>query len=455
MMKDLFRRLRPLAAVAGASLVSLLMYGYSYKASPNLSQLLPFINKLQNPELYPRDMYVASMPSFPSLYPKLVALAVSPEWLAAFHACAYAAVLLLFFWLLRKLALLFFSDELTADIACLLAALSPLVAVLSLLGDDPIIKTSFYQTTLAAPATLAALYLFLTRRYFPALLIAGGLYWINALPANYLAGLLAAGTLAAQDRKKTIAGWVCFAIFATSWFVWKSGLPNVFAPPSADYLQTLYKWYSGHYFALSWSGDKVIRAAGYIALFAMLFRRYAGSTPYAAQLKAFMWAFAAMWAAGFVFADLVPVPLVVMAQLFRSDTLFIVFGVLLCSRHIAALLSGNGEDGDYFLAGILLVVLTELEQPVLLPGAVLLVAARMFYPRAEIMIAAVSAVICAVYAFAVPVYALQNGAGALLCAGLFSCLFFRKDVFKIKRRVILPLALAQCLVVMAERAGTG
>ena len=449
-----WQRFRVVIAVGVSTLASVLLYGYNYGSDPNLAQLLPFIHKLQNPALYPGDPYIQSLASFPSMYPRLVALLCSPHFLPVFHAAAYAATLLVFFWLIYKLALLLFEDGTVALIATVLAALSPLVTVLSILGDDPILKTSFYQTSMAAPVSLGALYLFLRGNFTAALAMAGALYWLNGLPANYLAALLAAGTLVSENRKKMLTGWVLFAAFFASWLWWKYSLPNEFAPASTGYAQALRGWYAGHYFPLAWGAEKWARAAEYLVLLGVLIWRSAGQTVFKKQLLAFSAAVLAMWMAAFFCSEVCPNPALISAQLFRSDTLLIMLGILCAAHYIAELLRSE-VYGDWFLAAIFLLALTELGRPYVAPFAGLALLARLFWPRALAPVAAICAGACIFYAFSAPSFIMKTGAAALLFSGLCLSAFGKCSFPRRSRWALVALAFLHFFPVMLERRRVG
>ena len=73
MISDRFAALSPRvqkhAGLLFLTFFSIFTYGYLFRTQPNLDQILPFVNKLRDPSLFPADLYIGTCPAFPSLFP--------------------------------------------------------------------------------------------------------------------------------------------------------------------------------------------------------------------------------------------------------------------------------------------------------------------------------------------------------------------------------------------------
>ena len=137
------------------TILSLLTFGYLFNGEPNLIQVLPFAFKSADPSLFPHDFFVASASSFPSFYPYLLGKALAVFGIYKFHFIAYVLTRFAVLWLTFLLAFELFGKTEIAVLSCVLAAASPFCNMLTLLGEDPILKTAFFQTSLAAPMTFS------------------------------------------------------------------------------------------------------------------------------------------------------------------------------------------------------------------------------------------------------------------------------------------------------------
>ena len=63
-------------------------------------------------------------------------------------------------------------------------------------------------------------------------------------------------------------------------------------------------------------------------------RRRAAGSPEEKSVGTFMRAFYALWAAAFIFGELLPLPRLVNLQLFRSDAFFCLFGIIFAADFI-------------------------------------------------------------------------------------------------------------------------
>ncbi|MDP2865745.1 MAG: hypothetical protein Q8O90_05850, partial [Elusimicrobiota bacterium] len=317
--------------------LSLLLFGYDFGLGPNLAQVLPYINRLADPALYPGDIFLKSFSSFPSLYPAAAAFLSRFAALDTLHLAAYIAARFFFLALVFDLAGTLTGSRRTAFAAVLLAAVSAQANVLTPLGEDPLLKTSFFQSTLAGLAGTFSLLLFLRKKYLPAFAALGAMLFINGLSALYLAALYAFALRGAPDAAAMRRGWAVLGAVALGWLAWLHSLPNQFGGPGLDYTAMLKNWYPGHYFPSGWGGAKWFRIAVFLPLNLLLIHARAAGSPEEKNVRAFLRAFYLLWAAAFVFGEVLPLPRLVNLQLFRSDAFFCLFGLIFAADFLRGL----------------------------------------------------------------------------------------------------------------------
>jgi hypothetical protein len=431
-------------AALGALLLSLLSLGYNYGSDPNLPQILPFVAQIDNPALFPTDVFVKTFSSFPSVYPYLIAYAGQWMPLAWIHFIGYLA---LKFWLLLlvyELSQTLFHDEQAALLSCFLVALSPLAALWTLMGEDPIMKTSLYHTSFAGPFVLFSLLSFLRGRHVRAFLIAGLLYFVNALMANFLAVLLFAASTLDADRNKYLKAWAIFFAAFAAFALWHLSHKNQFGPANADFVRLLKIWYAGHYFPSAWSAGKWTGIFVYFGFFAVFVAAQWRQLAARDVLVRFGFAFAAMWSIAVVFSEIVPVRQIIVLQFFRSDSIFAVFGLLFASAYISNLLNRKTYAG-IALSGLILTAFFEVAAPLFQWYILIFI---LFASYADQRLAKAMAVLLGAivlyYMDAVP-SVFTKSAMCLICVLMYlfsENLLLRFPLFSARRGLVLSLALA-------------
>jgi hypothetical protein len=328
--------------VLAAAWLNLLCYDYSFGTDPHVVQVLPFIRKLNEAGLYPHDPYVEAMRLFPSLYPRLMAFLCRLVDLERLHLLLYVPVRLFWFGAVYWTAGRMFARRRTAVLACLLAAISPLTNVLTPLGEEPMIKCSLYHTTLAAPVLLLCVGFFLDERFSLALGLLGAACALNGLAAGHVAVMILAASLCAAPSQKLLRGWLVFALAALPWFWWQSALRPPGGWGGRLTVEILRLWYPGHYFPSLWPAAKWFDILTKVPLLLFLIWSALPRCLSARSIRAFLAAIGAMWLAAWVFGDVLPVPAVVLAQLFRSDAVFCVLGLICAAEYILAALEKPG-----------------------------------------------------------------------------------------------------------------
>ncbi|MDD5628502.1 MAG: hypothetical protein PHU21_05530 [Elusimicrobia bacterium] len=331
----------PGLTVLSAFLLNLLLYGYSFGSDPHVVQVVPLIGRLKDPGFYPADPYLEAMRWFPSLYPRLMAFLSGPVDLERLHLLLYLPVRLFWFAAVYRTAAAMFPGRRTAVLACLLAAVSPLTNVLTPLGEEPMIKSSLYHTTLAAPCLLLSMAWFLEGRGAPAFgLLAAGCA-LNGLAAGHVALMFLAATLWSPPGR-VWRGWLTFALLMLPWLWWQ----GAHRPPGAwgdrQTVEILRLWYPGHYFPSLWSAAKWSDILTKVPLLLGLVWSALPRCKPSRSLRAFLAAVAAMALAAWFFGEVLPVPAVVLAQLFRGDAVFCVLALVCAADRIAAALDEPG-----------------------------------------------------------------------------------------------------------------
>lgn len=359
--------------------LSLLLFGYDFGLGPNLAQVLPYIHRLADPSLYPGDIFLKSFSSFPSLYPAAAAFLGRFASLESLHLAAYLAARFFFLVLVFDLAVTLTGSRLTAFAAALVAAVSAQANVLTPLGEDPLLKTSFFQSTLAGLAGTFSLLLFLRKKYLPAFAALAAMLFVNGLSALYLAALYAFALRGAPDAAAMRRGWTLLGAAGLAWLVWLNSLSNQFGGPGPAYLALLKTWYPGHYFPSDWSGAKWFRIAVFLPLNLLLVYGRAAGSPEERNIRSFLRAFYLLWAAALVFGEFLPLPRLVNLQFFRSDAFFCLFGLIFAADFLRDLF-GKEEPGGWALGALIMLSFTETGTAVYPLFALALLAAWRYGP---------------------------------------------------------------------------
>ncbi|MDD4005063.1 MAG: hypothetical protein PHW69_07670 [Elusimicrobiaceae bacterium] len=334
-----------LALAALASLLALLVNGYAYELSPNVQQTVPFIARFMDGALFPVDRYAQTAGFFPSLFPRLMALAGKFVPLYPLHFTLFLAFKALLFYVTAELGLFFFGTRAAAAAGVLLTAVCPLTNYLTFLGEDPLMKNSFFPTSAAAPFIMLCVLLLLRGRTVRAFALAAAAYYINGLPVNYLLAAFACATAAASSRKQYFRGWAVFALLVAPWLWWYFTLAvhNPYGGASPDFDGLLRYWYSGHYFMSAWPARRIAQAIVYAAFGGLFIRSaVAAGRPGAGFLKALSVSFLLCVAGAFVFGDLIPVRFIITLQLYRADSLFDAMILILAGGYAARLFRRDG-----------------------------------------------------------------------------------------------------------------
>lgn len=349
------------SAVVLAAL-SAFVYGYEYGITPNHIQILPFIEKLKDPALFPNDYFVNTIKRFPSAYPYIMAILSRFAELEALHLILYSIfkpLLLIFAYYLSRFL---FNSPKAAFVAMFMFAFSPLVNAYGLLGYDPLMKTSFYQTSAVAPLAVLSILAFLKRKYVASAVILSLIYYVNALIGNFLIVIFLAALYKRgfKGALKPAAVFLCLMIPGA---VWVLAANAGYSPaPSPDFASFLKLWFAGHYFPSTFSLTKWRYFLVICIFFAVFFRKGFKYCREKESLKYFLFAIFGMWALGAIFGEFLQARSMILLQFLRSDVLFIVFGLVFAAYYIGSLLD-TGSVRDAAIAGLITLALIEFSKP--------------------------------------------------------------------------------------------
>jgi|GEM_PF-2823589 len=354
-----------IAAALGAALC-LVFAGYDYGVTSNQMQVLPFIEKAANPALFSSDYYVNTLRFFPSFYPYIMALCMKLAALPVLHFVLYCAARFLFLLAGYELAVFLFSSARTGYAAMFMLAVSPLVNISGPLGFDPLMKTSFYQTSAAAPAAVFCLLAFLKYRYIAAAFLLGAVYYLMPLYGNFLAAMLAAAALYRLYR----SGRAVLPAFGKAAVVFTLVvLPGVLlflraaggdaSAASPDFIIWLKNWFGGHYFLSLWKMRQwrwvVLLLLSLFCLFRMGFSRCREAKTVFAMLAVLP----VLWLVAFAGGDIFSVRRIILLQFYRSDVFLVLFGLIFAADYIVRRMADASSGGAAVAAIVLLAFMGE------------------------------------------------------------------------------------------------
>lgn len=416
-------------------LLSIFAHGYIYGGA-NLSQVIPFIHHINNPFLYEGDAYIETFSSYPTFYCQLMANLSNILPLPILHFALYLVLKYLLLLGVFYLAMHLFSSRKTALVACFLFALSPFINSFSLLGEDPLMKRVLYQTTFVAPFAILAVLFFLRKRYFISFIILAFIYYLNGLIGNFLLILFIFGTYRA--KKEIWYGWFVFLILWIPWIIWYLSLNY---QPDPGFVAVIRSWHPGHYFSSSWSLYKWGRSAFFLAYFFIFFNLGFKNSEKSKSIKPFLLAIITMWGIAFVFGEIIPIRQLIALQFFRSDVLFISFGLIFAADYIRRC-TDTGKLEYIALAGLLLLVFNETPRTFYILPLLLLLGSFYSANRIYLRISAIGFLsLCILDIFRYPVFLKYISIFSLFLIFILASNFKKPVMLRRKMSYLLPLLL--------------
>ncbi len=304
--------------------------GYRYGAGDQAT-VIPFVKDIAHPELYPHDIHV----ELRTYYYTFLWHGVSWLWktsgleLSHLFFGLYFINLFLIFLATYLLAYILFRRH---DVACL--SLLLLLFYRGYLADTPVLENIFITRTAATAVVLFAFSAFLRKRYLMTACLLGVALNVHPLTACYALFMILAAAVAlfSEVRPSTwIKSFLIFLCVSSPVVAWKilhspESSRLLYADPA--WLAVMHLRVSNHHFPLSWSPLLFLQAALRLIVFLISWKHKPENSQHRAVV-AFTIATGLMMAMGIVFAEWLPVFIVVQLQLFRSFSL-IVFFILIC-----------------------------------------------------------------------------------------------------------------------------
>ena len=456
----------------------------------NQSIQVAFLEHSANPAFYSDDAMVRdTLPAYPTYFFRLLApflhyVDLRPLYLALQIATAAAALLMVY-----ALSRSIFRSQISA-----LAAVAILVpGHLQALAGEALYSPAFTHTFVALPIALSALALGFRGRWYWAFGIAAALFNIHALTSVFAMLMLAAGLLAeirnmpreGRYSRIVLCGAFCFALASPTLAL----MVREHQTYDAQWINLMRIRSGDHSFPSTWwtdSNPDLPRFALFVALFAISLsfvpegRREDPRRPAApATMLAYMaCGVLALFAAGYVFTDIYPVPMVIRLQPFRASRLLLVLMIVsIVHVAVAALVAGirgrwqsssapvlpAAQRGMEVLAGALALatlgipmLIGWLPMTVLVALAAALIAGRLSWRQSPVVAAALLVAILAWRKISFPLlpgFAAHVGAGSVTALGISHLLGCA--VAAILAAAILALMLLRVRLRMARRMLTG
>jgi GH35 family endo-1,4-beta-xylanase len=339
------------------ALAQVLWAGYQVGVGNQTIQI-PFLKKLANPELYPRDAMVSqTLEAYPSLFFRGLARFV-PD--GKFEGAYLLLHLLTAFGVLAAsyaLAKTIFKNHWAGLVTVLLL----LAGHHRALAGDTLYWTGFTHTWAAFALAIVALVFLYRGNLFWAFALTGLIFNIQALTAAHLGFMLGFWAIFETRRlggKKLLALFGIALATALPTLVWM--LMNR-QPFGEDWLRLAHIRSSQQLFLTSWwvAGNADIPRFALIAGLGALAMSFVPPEFQRRQTQLLVMAAFILLAAGYVFSELLPVVSVMQAQLFRVSRLFMVlafahiaFGIVCGWRQLFAATSSfaRGLGGAEFVA---------------------------------------------------------------------------------------------------------
>jgi hypothetical protein len=221
------------------------------------------------------------------------------------------------------------------------------------LGTDSI---SWYYTThtsFAFGLFSLALYLFLKKRFELAILLAGLSFNIHALYGVFVIIMFAGYYLVNCKRlglKRILLSIGILILTSLPTILWLCKLVS-FKYDINSWLLIQRLRSSHHIFPFSWEIEKWIPFFFFSSFLLLAFRYKAGKEEHR-MVKIFIAAILVMWIMGTIFSEIIPFPLIIRLQLFRSNNFFILFALLYVSNYIFKSLSSAHWDRFFVGCGL-------------------------------------------------------------------------------------------------------
>ena len=306
----------------------LLWAGYQLGIGNQAIQIA-FLQALHNPQLFTRDiMVVQTLHEYPSMFFRILALFLSvadlPTLYLALHLLATAGVFIAIAALSRSI----YDDHWAALVSLLIL----LAGHHQSLAGESFYSSGFTHTWAVFPLGLLALALLYRERYWSAFALAGAILNFHALEAAHLGvifGIVGLCLIKQIGWRKLAALLGIFALTAspTLWMI----ITQHHAPFDPLWLQLTHVRSADHSFPSSWWQPGTPDLPRFACILALAALALSFPMPAAARRKTWfaLAAFGLLFAAGYLFTEIWPVPIVIRAQLYRSSRFLLAIAFIL------------------------------------------------------------------------------------------------------------------------------
>ena len=325
-----FSPLSILFCVLSAVLISITVYHYG---TGNHAVIVPFLKVTMNPDLYPNDYFVMQSEYYHTFLWDVMAIlientGISVEWLffILYLVCMTASALAIY-----GISLTLFENTKVA----LLSVFIQLVYFIhnAGVGDEFLMDHLLKESQVALPLLLFAMFHFLNGNYKRSYFLMGLGFLIHPLSSIYVIVILSVPLFIVnypKDLKKLVAPLLILVIVSVPLLIRK--LQH--SPESMHMFEVYLDWvnmlrnhYAGHSFPFSWSIWKYLKASILIGLFLYSWK-YKPNEQLHSVIRYGTYTIFVLWILGVVFTELIPLPIIIQMQFFRSYTILSLFAVL-------------------------------------------------------------------------------------------------------------------------------
>ena len=352
--------------ILSAVLVTVTIYHYG---SGNHAVIIPFLKVTANPDLYPFDYFVAQSEYYHTFLWDVFALilktGLTVEWLffITYVVCLIASSLAIY-----GISMTLFKDPRVGYLAVFIQ----LVYFIhnAGVGDEFLMDHLLKESQVALPFLLFAVYFFLNRSFNIAYLLLGLGFLIHALSSIYVIMFLSVPLLvdgfSSKNWRTVLYPLAILLLVSIPLLVRKSQ----HSPESMHMFEVYMDWvemlrarYAGHSFPFSWSVWKYLKAALVVGLFIHSWKH---SPPKALHnvVKYGTYVVFGSWVLGVVFTELIPLPIFIQLQLFRSYALLSLLAVIYWSNYFILSLEGSlplWKKGIVILATVAMITMLPSE----------------------------------------------------------------------------------------------
>ncbi len=332
--------------VISAVLITITVYHYG---SGNHAVIVPFLKETLNPDLYPNDYFVAQSEYYHTFLWDAFALIVDTtgltvEWL---FFIGYLVCLIISSLAIYGIALALFKNP---KVGYLVVFIQLVYFIHNAgIGDEFLIDHLLKESQVALPFLLFAIYSFLNKSYKICYFLLGIGFLLHALSSIYVIIFLSVPLLVytyqTKDWKSLVFPMLILFCVSIPLLLRKSQ----HSPETMHMFEVYMDWammlktrYAGHSFPFSWSVWKYVKAALVVGLFLYSWK-FRPSRQLHEVVKYGTFTVFGCWLMGVVFTELVPLPIFIQLQLFRSYTLISLFAVIYWSNYFVLTMEGQGS----------------------------------------------------------------------------------------------------------------